>query len=94
VLSAVAAYNALVPAQITARSHAEVTALIGRLSLVAPGVVPVSEWRPYHAPLHGVSADVYASLAIISGSNGISRRILDRQARDLGRKAGVKASAR
>ena len=94
VSSAVAAYNALVPAQITARSHAEVTALIGRLSLVAPGVVPVSEWRPYHAPLHGVSTDVYAGLATMSGSSGISRRIPDRQARDLGRKAGVKASAR
>jgi SAM-dependent methyltransferase len=94
VSSAVAAYNALVPTQVTARSHAEVTALIGRLSLVAPGVVPVSEWRPDHAPLHGVSADVYAGLATMSGSSGMSRRILDRQARDLGRKAGVKASAR
>ena len=94
VSSAMAAYNALVPAQITARSHAEVTGLIGRLSLVAPGVVPVSEWRPDHAPLHGVSADVYAGLATMSGNSGISRRIPDRQARDLGRKAGVKASAR
>lgn len=94
VSSAVAAYNALVPAGITARSHAEVTGLIGRLSLVAPGVVPVSEWRPDHAPLHGVSADVYAGLATVSASSGISRRIPDRQARDLGRKAGVKASAR
>jgi hypothetical protein len=37
VSSGAAAYNALVPAQITARSHAEVTGLIGRLSLVAPG---------------------------------------------------------
>ena len=94
VSSAVAAYNALVPAAITARSHAEVTALTGRLSLVAPGVVPVSEWRPDHAPLHGVSADVYAGLATMPASSGISRRIPDRQARDLGRKAGVKASAR
>ena len=94
VSSAVAAYNALVPAAITARSHAQVTSLLGRLSLVAPGVVPVSEWRPDHAPLHAVSADVYAGLATVPGSNGISRRTPDRQARDLGRKAGVKASAR
>jgi hypothetical protein len=26
-------------------------------------VVPVSEWRPDPAPVHGVSADVYAGLA-------------------------------
>ena len=78
VSSAVAAYNTLVPAQITARSHAEVTALTGRLSLVAPGVVPVSEWRPDHAPLRADRADMYAGLATISGRNGISRRIPDR----------------
>ena len=66
VSSAVAAYNALVPAAITARSHAEVTGLIGQLSLVAPGVVPVSEWRPDHAPLRAVSADLYAGLATVT----------------------------
>jgi SAM-dependent methyltransferase len=49
VTSGVGAYNALVPAGITARSHAQVTALFGGLPLVAPGVVPVSEWRPGHA---------------------------------------------
>jgi hypothetical protein len=59
----VAAYNTLVPAGITARSHAQVTALFGGLALVAPGVVPVAEWRPDHAPVDGVSADVYAGLA-------------------------------
>jgi hypothetical protein len=94
VSSGVAAYNALVPAGITARNHAEVTGLTGRLSLVAPGVVPVSEWRPDHAPLPADHADVYAGLATMSGSSDITRRIPDRQDRDLGRKAGVKASAR
>jgi hypothetical protein len=64
VSSGVAAYNTLVPAAITARSHAEVTGLLGRLPLVAPGVVPASEWRPDHAPLQAVSADMYAGLAI------------------------------
>jgi S-adenosyl methyltransferase len=59
----VAAYNNLVPAGITPRSHAQVTGLFGGLSLVAPGVVPVSEWRPDHAPVRGVSADMYAGLA-------------------------------
>ncbi len=63
----VAAYNALVPAGITARSHAQVTALFGGLPLVPPGVVPVSEWRPAYAPVHGVSADMYAGLATIPG---------------------------
>ena len=67
VASAVAAYNALVPAGITARTHAQVTALFGGLPLVAPGVVPVSEWRPDHAPERGVSADMYAGLAAIPG---------------------------
>jgi S-adenosyl methyltransferase len=65
VASGVAAYNALVPAGITARTHREVTALFGALALVPPGVVPVSEWRPEHAPVHGVSADMYAGLATI-----------------------------
>jgi hypothetical protein len=63
VTAAVAAYNDLVSAEITARGHAEVTALFGGLTLVAPGVVPVSEWRPDHSPLHGVSADMYAGVA-------------------------------
>jgi len=63
VTAGVAVYNALVPAGITARSHAQVTALFGGLRLVAPGIVPVSEWRPGHAPVHSVSADLYAGLA-------------------------------
>jgi hypothetical protein len=61
----VAAYNSLVPAGITARSHAQVTALFGGLPLVAPGVAPVSEWRPGPAPARGASADVHAGLAAI-----------------------------
>jgi hypothetical protein len=62
--AAVAAYNAMVPVGLTARSHREVTALFGGLPLVPPGVVPVSEWQPDHGPVHGVSADMYAGLAI------------------------------
>lgn len=42
----VAAYNATVSAPITARSHAQVTGLLGGLQPIAPGVVPVAEWRP------------------------------------------------
>jgi hypothetical protein len=59
----VAAYNSLVPAGITARSHAQVTALFGGLPLVAPGVVPVSEWRPAVSSDCGQGADMYAGLA-------------------------------
>jgi hypothetical protein len=60
----VAAYNALVPTRIFARTHAQVTGLFGDLNLIAPGVVPVSEWRPdpvgAGAPK---SADIYAGAA-------------------------------
>jgi S-adenosyl methyltransferase len=62
--SGVAAYNALVPAGITARTHAEVTALFGGLRLVPPGVVPVSEWRHDSHDCFGQPADVYAGLAV------------------------------
>jgi S-adenosyl methyltransferase len=56
-----AAYNGLVPAGVTARSHAGVTALLGGLSLVAPGVVPVAEWRP-DAGWSAQPADLYAGV--------------------------------
>jgi len=64
VLSGVAAYNAAVPVGITARSHAQVTALFGGLSLVAPGVVPVAEWRPDAGDRPARHADLYAGLAV------------------------------
>jgi hypothetical protein len=63
VTSGVAAYNKLVPAGITSRTHAQVTALFGGLSLVPPGGVPVAEWRPVTGCQHPQSADMYAGLA-------------------------------
>jgi SAM-dependent methyltransferase len=63
----VAAYNTLVPAGITARSHAQVTALLGGLSLVPPGVVPVVEWRRDIGDRAGQLADLYAGLAVTGG---------------------------
>jgi SAM-dependent methyltransferase len=66
VAAGVAAYNSLVPVGLTARTCREVTALFGRLALIPPGVVPVSEWRPEHAPVRGVSADMYAGLATVT----------------------------
>jgi S-adenosyl methyltransferase len=62
VAGGVAAYNALVPAGITARSHVQVTALFGGLPL-APGAVPVDEWRPDLQGRFAQPADVYAGLA-------------------------------
>ena len=57
----VAAYNALVPTAIYTRTQAQVTELFGDLSLVPPGVVPVSEWRPDAAATK--VTDVYAGIA-------------------------------
>jgi hypothetical protein len=57
----VAAYNALVPTPVVARSHAQVTGLFGDLALVPPGVVPVNEWRS-GTVTEGV-IDVYGGVA-------------------------------
>jgi hypothetical protein len=58
----VAAYNALVPTSIYARTHAQVNELFGDFTLIPPGVVPVSEWRPDTTAPKKV-ADVYAGIA-------------------------------
>src|SRR5262249_650420 len=42
----VGARNTVVPTTLVPRSHAQVSALFGGLSLVPPGVVPITEWRP------------------------------------------------
>jgi hypothetical protein len=63
VTAAANAYNALAPIGVTARTHTEVTALFRSLPLVAPGVVPITEWRP-NAPVQlAQPADLYAGLA-------------------------------
>src|SRR5215467_7556846 len=64
VAAVVTAYNAQADTAVTARTHAEVSGLFGGLPLVAPGVVPVTEWRPSVAGLpHRHTADLYAGLA-------------------------------
>jgi SAM-dependent methyltransferase len=63
VTAAVGAHNAAVPTGVTARSHAEVTALFGGLPLVPPGVVPVTEWRPAAPAGPAPAADLYAGIA-------------------------------
>ncbi len=65
VAAATAAYNTQVPVPVTARSHAQVTALFGGLPLLAPGVVPVTEWRPEVGDPFGQPADLHAGVARI-----------------------------
>jgi hypothetical protein len=65
--AAVEAYRTGVPGGVTARSHAQVTALFGGLPMVPPGVVPVAQWRPA-VPVSptALDADLYAGIARIS----------------------------
>jgi hypothetical protein len=63
VIAAADAYNALAPIPVTARNHTGVTALFGQLPLVAPGVVPITEWRPDSPSQLAQPADLYAGLA-------------------------------
>lgn len=64
VTAAAGAYNTAAPVPVTARTHAQVTSLFGGLPLVAPGVVPVSEWRPDAGEVPG-PGDLYAGAARI-----------------------------
>ena len=63
VTAAVDAYNALAATPVTARTHTQVTGLFAGLPLVAPGVVPVSEWRPGPHEVSRQPADLFAGLA-------------------------------
>jgi trans-aconitate methyltransferase len=65
VTAAATAYNTHAPAPITARTHTQVTGLFGGLPLVAPGVVPVTEWRPAAGLPHRHTADLHAGMARI-----------------------------
>jgi hypothetical protein len=64
VTAATEAYNALAPVPVAARTHTQITALFGGLPLLAPGVVPVTEWRPPIGELPQ-PADLHAGLARI-----------------------------
>jgi hypothetical protein len=44
--AAVTAYNTLASVPVQPRTHSQVTGLLGGLPLLAPGVVPVGQWRP------------------------------------------------
>jgi hypothetical protein len=64
--AAVHACIALGPVPVTARTHTQVTALLGGHPLVAPGVVKVTEWRPDTGSQVGQPADLYAGVARIT----------------------------
>jgi S-adenosyl methyltransferase len=64
VTAATAAYNTLAPVPVTPRTHAQVTGLFGGLPLVAPEVVPVSQWRPRIGELPP-PCDLFAGVARI-----------------------------
>jgi len=64
VTAAATAYNAATPIPVHARSHAQISSLFAGLPLLAPGVVPVNEWRPAPGGF-GPPADLYAGVARI-----------------------------
>jgi hypothetical protein len=64
VSAATEAYNTCTQVPVTARTHAQVTGLFGGLPLVAPGVVPITQWRPPIGQLPQ-PADLHAGLARI-----------------------------
>jgi hypothetical protein len=61
-------YNKVVSTPVIPRSHAEVSGLFAGLPLVAPGVVPVSEWRPDAISRQVV--DLYGGVARTSARPG------------------------
>jgi O-methyltransferase involved in polyketide biosynthesis len=68
VRAAAQAYNARAAVPVTPRTHAQVTALLGGLPLVPPGVVRVTEWRADRDSPAGQPVDLYAALARVSGA--------------------------
>jgi S-adenosyl methyltransferase len=67
VSAGVSAYNSLVPTALVPRNHGQVSSMFAQLSLVPPGVVPLTEWRPAHVGLSRQHADMYAGVARIAG---------------------------
>jgi len=67
VAAATDAYNKLAAAPVIARSHTQVSELFGGLPLLAPAVVPVTEWRPVLGDPFGQPADLHAGVARVPG---------------------------
>jgi trans-aconitate methyltransferase len=64
VAAATTAYNTQAPMPVIARTHTQITDLFGGLPLMAPGVVPITQWRPPIGQLPQ-PADLHAGLARI-----------------------------
>jgi hypothetical protein len=69
VTAATQAYNTQAPIPVVARTHTQITALFGGLRLLAPGVVPVAQWRPPMGKLPE-AADLHAGLARVPAGPG------------------------
>jgi S-adenosyl methyltransferase len=65
VAAATAAYNTNAPVPVTARTHTQVSELFGELPLLAPGVAPITDWRPGISDPFPQPADLYAGVARI-----------------------------
>jgi O-methyltransferase involved in polyketide biosynthesis len=65
VTAATEAYNTHTQVPVTARTHSQVTSLFAGLPLQAPGVVPVTEWRPEAGDPFGQPADLHGGVARI-----------------------------
>ena len=61
-------YNKVVSTPVIPRSHAQVSGMFAGLPLIAPGVVPVSEWRPDALARHVV--DLYGGVARTAARRG------------------------
>jgi hypothetical protein len=64
VTAAADAYNTLASVPVTPRTHSQVSGLFGGLPLLAPGVVPASEWRTAAGEVPQ-PADLYAGVACV-----------------------------
>jgi hypothetical protein len=67
VTAATTAYNDLASVPVTPRSHTQISGLFGGLPLVAPGVVPITEWRPTTLLPCRHTADLHGGVARIPG---------------------------
>jgi O-methyltransferase involved in polyketide biosynthesis len=75
ITAATEAYNTHTHVPVTARTHAQVTGLFGGLPLLAPGVVPVPEWRPEAGDPFGQPADLHGGVARIPGRARVGSRV-------------------
>jgi hypothetical protein len=71
------AYNELCRAPITPRSHAQITALLGRVNLIGPGLVQSSAWGPEKASAASPTRPgewIYGAVALIPRPSGDAGR--------------------